>query len=229
MSGPFLFLPGLNNTSAVFDGVIAKLGAIDFVAPTLPALDSVEALAEHALTLAPQRFKLVGFSFGAYVAMAVLERAPERVEALCLIGAGPGADAPDKRPIREGAIARAREDYFGMVAAGATAAFHPDSLAKAEIMDARVAMVRDYGAERFIAHTTAAMNRPDRTALLNTLDRQLLLIAGETDPLAPPADLERIAAAAPHSAIHIIAGAGHLAPMEKPEEVAAHIKTWAAA
>lgn len=228
MSGPALVLiPGLNNTSAVFDGVISELGgAADITAPTLPPLDTVEALAEHVLAEAPERFRLIGFSFGAYVAMAILERAPERVEALGLIGAGPGADAQDKRPIREGAIAKAREDYFAMVAAGAAAAFHPESLKRAEIMDARSAMVRDYGAERFIAHTTAAMNRPDRTALLRELIKPLLLIAGETDPLAPPAELAKTAVAAPSSSIHIVPRAGHLAPMEQPADVATYIKHW---
>lgn len=228
MSRPSLVLiPGLNNTSAVFDGVVRAIGAdAEITAPTLSPLDTVEALADEVLAQAPPRFHLVGFSFGAYVAMAMLERAPDRIEALCLIGARPGADAPDKRPMREGAIAKAREDYLGMVSAGAAAAFHPDTLKREDIMQARAAMVRDYGAERFIAHTTAAMNRPDRRDLLKTLQKPLLLIAGETDPLAPLAALQETAAAAPKSEILVIANAGHLAPLEQPDIVAGHIKTW---
>lgn len=225
-----VLVPGLNNTSAVFDGVVAELGdAADVFTPTLPALDTVEALADHVLAEAPAKFHLVGFSFGAYVAMAMLERAPERIEALCLIGAGPSADTPDKRPIREGAIAKAREDYLGMVSAQAGAAFHPDTLKRADVMDARAAMVRHYGAERFIAHTTAAMNRPDRRELLANLKTTLLLIAGETDPLAPPAELEKTAAAARASETHIVPAAGHLAPLEQPARVADHIKQWLSA
>lgn len=226
-AAPLVLIPGLNNTAAVFDGVAAALqDDADIVMPTLPPLTDVEALAEHVLELAPPRFRLVGFSFGAYVAMAMLERAPERIEALCLIGAGPGSDTPDKRPIREGAIAKAREDYFGMVAAQAAAAFHPNSLSNQSIMDARTSMVREYGAERFIAHTTAAMNRPDRTRLLAGLEKPLLLLAGETDPLAPMASLQATAAAAPLAVIHVIPGAGHLAPLEQPDATASHIRAW---
>lgn len=222
-----VLLPGLNNTAAVFDDLVRDLdGKADIFAPTLPPLDSVEALAAHVLAAAPAHFHLVGFSFGAYVAMAMLERAPERVDALCLIGAGPGGDAPERRPVREAAIGKARDDYFGMVSAQASAAFHPDSLGNQALMTARAAMVRSYGAERFISHTTAAMNRPDRTHLIARLTKPLLLIAGETDPLAPPADLERTGATARHKTIHIIPGAGHLAPMEQPARVARCIESW---
>lgn len=231
MSPPSLVLiPGLNNTASVFDALRRELeGAAELNTPTLPPLDSVEALADWVLLRAPKRFHLVGFSFGVYVSMAMLERAPDRIEALCLIGAGPGADAPDKRPLREAAITKAREDYKGMIAAQAGAAFHPDTLKRPDVMQARADMVREYGVERFIAHTQAAMNRPDRTSLLKGLQKPLLLIAGETDPLAPPAALEATAAAASSSQIHIIPGAGHLAPMEQPARVAAHIKKWLSA
>lgn len=222
-----VLLPGLNNTSAVFDDVVAALPAeIAAFAPTLPALDTVEALADDVLSNAPEHFHLVGFSFGAYVAMAVLEKAPERVRALALIGAGPQADPPDRRAVREAAIEKAKADYAGMVAAQAGAAFHSDSLTNDQLMAKRANMVAAYGVGRFIAHTRAAMDRPDRTALLAQLDAPLLLMAGETDPLAPEAMLRELATRAHRSDVRIIPRAGHLAPMEQPELVAAHISSW---
>lgn len=94
-----LLLPGLNNTGAVFDGVVAHLPAsLRVHCPDLPALDRVEALADAVLADAPERFWLGGFSFGGYVAMAVLERAPERVQGIALICSTPRAARRCRQP-----------------------------------------------------------------------------------------------------------------------------------
>ncbi|MFM1855357.1 MAG: hypothetical protein RLZ83_666, partial [Pseudomonadota bacterium] len=105
MREALLLLPGLNNTAAVFDGTVAALPqGINARAVNLPALDTVEALADHVLACAPGRFWLAGFSFGGYVAMAVLERAPDRVIGVALICSLPGADTPAHIARRHAAI-----------------------------------------------------------------------------------------------------------------------------
>jgi pimeloyl-ACP methyl ester carboxylesterase len=75
-----VLVPGLNNTHAVFDGVVAALPpAIHAHALDNPALDTVEAIAAAHLAALPARFWLAGFSFGGYVALAMLALAPERI------------------------------------------------------------------------------------------------------------------------------------------------------
>jgi pimeloyl-ACP methyl ester carboxylesterase len=57
-----------------------------------------------------------------------------------------------------------------------------------------------------------------------------LLIRGEGDRVMPMSYIERIAAAiGENSDIHTIPGAGHLAELDKPQEVAAAILAWTAA
>ena len=56
-------VPGLNNTSAVFDGVVAHLPAgITPHALDNPPLETVEAIAQAWLAQLPERFWLAGFS-----------------------------------------------------------------------------------------------------------------------------------------------------------------------
>jgi pimeloyl-ACP methyl ester carboxylesterase len=228
MRRQLLLLPGLNNTRAVFDGVVDALGEVaDVHIFEFPPLDTVEALADDVLRRAPQRFHLVGFSFGGYVAAAMLARAPERVHALAFIGSSPAADAPERRPMREAAIAGAQAGkYEEMIKAQGAAAFHPNSLADQDLMARRAAMVSGYGAERFIAHTRASMARPARYDALAALNTPLLVMGGETDPLAPLAEMNKTAAAAAKSRVVVIPGAGHLAPMEKPQLVAQELVRW---
>ena len=77
MTHTLVLVPGLNNTSAVFDGVVRALPP-QVQARTVdnPPLETVEAIAQVLLQQLPERFWLAGFSFGGYVALALLEAAP---------------------------------------------------------------------------------------------------------------------------------------------------------
>ncbi|QTD47296.1 alpha/beta fold hydrolase [Ottowia testudinis] len=222
-----VLLPGLNNTRTVFAGVLAAWPAgIQAHALDNPALDSVEAIAEAHLAQLPDRFWLAGFSFGGYVALAMLAQAPERVQGIALLCSTPYADAPEaaaKRLVALDAVAQGR--YLELVDAQADNAFHPDSLGNAALMQARRAMVRDYGSARYAAHVRATAARPDLTHLLDGR-RPTLVVAASHDKVFPPEQVARWANAIAGARAATIDGAGHLAPMEKPDAVARVLAEW---
>lgn len=227
MTPSLVLLPGLNNTRAVFDGVRAALPpSVDALALDNPALDTVEAIAAAHLVKLPERFWLAGFSFGGYVALAMLALAPERVQGIAMLCTAPFADseaAAQKRLAALDAVAQGR--YFEMVAAGVANTFHPDSLANAPLMAARQAMVQDYGPERYAAHVRATAARPDRSALLDGSSPTLVL-AGSHDKLFPPEALAAYAERIPGAQQRVVGPAGHLAPMEQPRAVAEALAQW---
>jgi len=225
---PLVLLHGLNNSPAVFATVRAELDpGWPSTAPRLPIAEDVDAIAATLLPALPDRFLLCGFSFGGYIAMALFAAAPERIAGLALVGSGPWADAPESRPAREAAIAKAAAGgYAEMAAAGAVQALHPDNFGDETIHATRAAMIADYGSGAFVAHSRAAMNRPDRTALLAAATGPLLLAAGERDPLAPAERLMAVARIAPRAEVAIVPGAGHLLPLERPAALAAALTRW---
>ena len=227
MTQSLVLLPGLNNTRAVFDGVLAALPP-PAVALALdnPALDTVEAIAAAHLAQLPERFWLAGFSFGGYVALAMLAQAPERVQGIAMLCTAPFADseaAAQKRLAALDAVAQGR--YFELVAAAVANTFHPDSLANAPLMAARQAMVQDYGPARYAAHVRATAARPDRSALLDG-SRPTLVLAGSHDKLFTPEALAAYAARIPGAQQRVVGPAGHLAPMEQPRAVAEALAQW---
>lgn len=226
MKPALVLVPGLNNTAAVFDRLQPHLrGACDPIAVDNPALDTVEAIAAGLLPGLPPRFWLAGFSFGGYVALALLEAAPERVAGIAMICTAPGADAPAARPRREAVLQAVAEGrYLEMVESQAAAAFHPDSLKDSSLLEERRAMVRAYGGERCAAHVRASMARPDRTALLDGR-HPTLVVGGAQDPLFTPAALA-YAQAIPGCVQATIDGASHLVPMERPAELARVLLGW---
>ena len=221
-----VLLPGLNNTAAVFEDVTAALApSIQAHCLDLPALETTEALANGVLSSAPEQFWLGGFSFGGYVAMAVLAQAPERVLGIALICSSPTADTAAQITRRLEAIQVAELGDYETNAVASTLPFHPDSLNNPAVLARRKRMVRAYGAERYIAHCRACMARPDRTALLDG-HRPTLLVSASHDAVIPPANMRGLAAQVPNSEFAMVESAGHLLPLEQPVALANVLSAW---
>jgi pimeloyl-ACP methyl ester carboxylesterase len=221
-------VPGLNNTAAVWDAVVPHLGAAARChAFDNAAADNLDAIADDWLARLPPRFHLAGFSFGGYVALTMLAKAPERVVGMAMVCTTPFADIPAQAAAREKSIATARDGgYRTMVAAQAGAAFHPDSLTDAAMMARREAMVDVYGAERFIAHQCAALSRSDRTELLAGYDGPVLIVAATGDNAFPLKIMQRFADAMPRARFETVDRSGHLLPMEQPKALAGILSDW---
>lgn len=226
MNASLVLLPGLNNTRAVFEQVVAALPAeVTGLAMDNPALPSVDDIAQALLPNLPERFWLAGFSFGGYVAMALLAAEPRRVQGIAMICTTPAGENPAVAAKRQAALeAVAQGRYLEMIDAQAAMAFHPDSLRNADLMQRRKTMVRDYGPERFSEHLRATMHRPDRSALLDG-SRPTLVVSGSHDQAFTP-EVMAYAADIPGARQVTIQGAGHLIPMEKPHELARTLADW---
>lgn len=222
-------IPGLNNTHAVFD-LLCPLLPTDITAHTesSPPHDTVEAIAQSWLDRLPERFHLLGFSFGGYVALAIQQMAPQRVQGLALLCTSPGSDSSDQVQNRLTMIDQLQSgtlDYLTLVCANPSNAFHPDTLNRQDILARRLTMVAEYGMERFIAHLRACMQRPARDDVWRSALNPLL-VAGSHDRLLKPQKLRELAASRPGCAFHLIEGAGHLVPLEQPQALADIVVPW---
>lgn len=221
-------VPGLNNTRQVWDGVAASLGrAVDSRAFDCPPHDTVEQVADALLARLPAKFFLCGFSFGGYVALAMLERAPQRIAGLALVNSGAGADNEAQRAARAKAIATAEAGgHEAMVAAQASLVFRAASLANPALMETRAQMVREYGAARLIAHSRACMARPDRTHVVAMAGCPLLVVAAGDDRVIPTAAQKAFAHSLTGAQYVEIEAAGHMLPLEQPAALADALRTW---
>jgi pimeloyl-ACP methyl ester carboxylesterase len=71
-----------------------------------------------------------------------------------------------------------------------------------------------------IGALAAMRDRPDSESLLPSLaDIPTLIVVGEADSVTPPEQAEAMARAIPGAQLAVIRGAGHLSPMERPDEV----------
>ena len=123
--------------------------------------------------------------------------------------------------VREkGAAAVAEQMMPKMLAPGAEQSRPGVTRALAEIMGAQVPLT--------IEHALAAMrDRPDFTSDLPSIATPTLVIVGEDDAITPPDGAQAMSRAIPHARCVVIRGAGHMSPMEQPQQVSDALRRFA--
>lgn len=232
--GPVLLLVhGLGATRHVWDGLISQLdGRWDWVAPDLPGHGSSPPLPHHgpgytfggladalAQVLDPQRpVAILGHSLGGVVGLALASGwFGITVTSVCGLGmkvrwsepelakAGElAARPPQMFDTRDEAIERA------LKVAGLHGLVPPDAAA------ATAGVVPTSGGWQLAMDPAAfAVGRPDMPGLLAAARAEVILAAGEHDPMGPPAHLREL-----RSDAVALPGLGHNAHVEDPGALA---------
>jgi 3-oxoadipate enol-lactonase len=178
--------------------------------------DDVAALLD---VLKIERAVVVGLSMGGYVALAFAERHRDRLAGLVLMDTKATPDDAAGRKGRDDAIATITADGTSKpVATMMEKLFASDT--PAELRERVLAMMQRATPSAMIAALGAMRDRPDRTALLPQLvATPTLVMVGNEDQLTPPDANRAIAEAVPGADFVMVEGAGHLAPMERPQTV----------
>ena len=228
MPRPLVLLPGLLNTRRLWEAQIAGLaGVADVAVPELWHHDSIGAMAEAALQLAPQRFALGGFSMGGYVAFEILRRVPERVTHLALLDTQATPDTPQATARRRGFIEQSRLGRFhGVQPSLLPQIVHRSRLQDPSVIGPIIEMAAEVGADGFCRSQTAMIARPDSRPILVEIKQPTLVLVGRQDVATPLARAQEMAADIGRSRLVVLEECGHMSPLEKPAEVTAALRRW---
>lgn len=162
----------------------------------------------------------VGCSMGGYVAMAVVERHPDAVAGLGLVGTRASADSREARDRRLQAAKEAAA-YGGAPDPHKTAEGLLGAAARAddELLAAVTANVARQAGDGIAWNQRAMAARPDRLAVLAGCDAPAFVARGDDDGLTS-ADEAAAMAQALGVEMTSIPGAGHLVHVERPEDIA---------
>ena len=234
---PVLLVPGLMCDHTVWEPLLPWIGQQHHCTVVDHAgADSLPQMARQMLASAPPAFLLAGHSMGARVVLEAVRLAPDRVRGVALLDTGhlprpagqAGEDEAAKRfallqvAQTQGVRAMAQQWVRGMV--------HPDRLGDAELIEHIVAMFERKSADIFACQIQALLSRPNGSDVLRTLTVPTLLMCGAQDAWSPPAQHQAMHSLAPEglATLDLIEQAGHMAPMEQPEQVAASLLRWLA-
>jgi 3-oxoadipate enol-lactonase len=169
-----------------------------------------------------ERAVLLGHSIGGMVALEFAATYPERVRALILSATTPAFGSRDGAFQREFLKARLAPLDAGRTMAELAPEFAPRLVGTAAAPEAAPTAARLMAElpEATFRAGLACLVTFDRRADLAHIAVPTLLIAGEEDTNAPLKTMVRMAEAIPGARLEVLAGIGHLAPLECPDRFA---------
>jgi pimeloyl-ACP methyl ester carboxylesterase len=189
---------------------------------------SISAMAEHVLTVAPERFALAGHSMGGRVALEAVRSARSRIAGLALLNTGVHT-VRDGEPQSRGRLLRlAYEKGMSVLAAEWLPPMMAGGARSAELMPRLTAMIERSTPDVYAGQINAMLNRPDALPVLPEIDVPTLLLSGSEDTWSPVSQHETMRRRIPHATLFEIHGAGHMAPFERPDAVAVALREWLA-
>ncbi len=188
------------------------------------ASGSLQEMARVALREVPERFAIVGHSMGGRVAYEICRSAGDRVAGLALLNTA-------YRSAMAGAGERERANRMDLVKRAETQGMramgkqwmpqivNPERLTDAALIESILEMFERKTPDIYRAQVNALLNRPDAEPVLATIRCPTLVLTGREDGWSPVAQHEEITSRIRGSKLKIIERCGHMAPMERPEEV----------
>jgi pimeloyl-ACP methyl ester carboxylesterase len=223
VTAPLLLLHGFPLDGRMWDDQVGPLeqAGYETLAPNLPGREPDNDLgrwAERLLQLLPGDFIPIGCSMGGYLIFELWRQASSRIPAAVFVDTRAGADTPEARQGREDTIRLLGEDGFDPFwEAQAPKLFGP-SAAPAVLERARQ-IAAEQPITNLVATLQALATRPDSGETAISMAVPALVIVGEEDALTPPAEAEELVTLLPAGKLVRIPGAGHLTPLETPDQI----------
>lgn len=235
MTATVILLPGNMCDARLWeggDGVLLR-GLHTLGHPVLrPILDadSIEQMAAGVLEMVDGAILPIGFSMGGIVALEIARQAGARVVAMGLLDTNAAADLPERaahRPRQQSAVRAGRLEQVVIEE------LKPNYLAAENRGDMRLlSLLRDMalalGPDVFVRQSEALRTRADLTGVLPRFAKPIFLACGVEDRLCPPEWHARWASLAPAAQLCVVAGAGHMLPLEQPVRLAEALIPWLA-
>jgi pimeloyl-ACP methyl ester carboxylesterase len=231
---PLVLVHGFPLDHRIFDDQIAALSKSNrVIAPDLPGFGqsksdkpfTLASLADdlHELLAAMNALPctLGGLSMGGYVALAFTKKYQKDLSALMLIDTRAEGDTLEGKAGREKMIQTVRAQGSKPIAEQMLPKmFAPDTLKGADARVRKLNEIMEHCPPKTIEHALAAMrDREDYDSFLPSITVPTLIIVGELDAITPPKMAQGMKEKITNSTLVQIAGAGHVATMEKPDDV----------
>ena len=229
MSESVVLIPGLQSDGTSWLSLYRRLARRHPV--TIPMghqqAPSIEEMGRKIIEQCPQRFHLVGWSMGGYIAFELLRRYPERLLSLTLIATTAEPESETSRLRREEALTLARQESVRVYQTRnlENCLFNPASVDPG-VLEAILQSSEALGIFALEQQTAAIIDRPDSRPDLALCPCPVLIVAGQNDAVIPAVKSRDMHALLPGSTYVEIERCGHCPPLEQPDELFGVLGDW---
>lgn len=222
MKTPLVLVSGLLSNEKVWQHQVEHLQDIAQIQIVSPQGNTPEKMVHEVLDKAPPQFALAGHSMGGWLCLEIMRQAPSRVSKLCLLNTTARDDSKEKRAKREEMILRVKNGDFKKVVEEIVNHFVFNAFSKRAVEK----MFLEVGEEACIHQEEAMIQRKEVMSILPKISCQTLLIHAAQDQVFSLEEHEELAAKIPHAKLVVVEDSGHMSPMEKPQAVTSHLRSW---
>lgn len=198
-------IPGSGNSPMMVNG------SIENYARTLKELCDKEQISELVL---------IGHSMGGYISLAFADLFPEIIKAFCLFHSSAYADDEEKIATRRKGMEFIRKNGSAKFLEQATPNLFSEATRKKKpgLVRETIDRYANFSEESLVQYYEAMIERPDRTHVLKTFNKPVLIIAGKYDTAVPLEKCLEQAHLGSFSYIHICNNSGHMGMLEEPRD-----------
>lgn len=221
----FLMIPAMGCDGGLYADILPRLSSVIRPVMIVADRDTLSDCVQQVLDQAPEKFIILGTSFGGRTALEVALAAPQRAEGLVVIGAGPGVAADPSAGMRR--TERLRGAEFGSVVMEmADMVSHLPGPNGEKARSAFISMAQKLGGAAMARQSAALSQRADLWPRLGEIACPSLMLWGREDKFSPAADGLKMSTGLPHGRYAEISECGHFPSLEAPEETADIILHW---
>jgi pimeloyl-ACP methyl ester carboxylesterase len=218
-------IPALGCDGRLYAEIEPRLSDVAEPVTIVADRDAMGACVQQVLEQTPEKFIILGTSFGGRVALEVAFAAPQRVQGLVVIGAGAGVAADPSAGFRRAERLRGSE-FETVVTEMANMISHMPGAKGPATRASFVAMAHEMGGALMARQSEALARRLDLWPRLGEIACPALMLWGREDQFSPAADGLKMSTALLHGRYAEISECGHFPSLEAPEETADLLLHW---
>ncbi len=227
MSRNLLFIAGALATKKIWHmqtNLFPKDWQIDYL--ELNNTPCITSIAEQYSLRSKDKFSIIAFSMGGYVALDLFQFIPEKIEKLILINSAARELCQKGKDERQRSVSLIERGKFNFLI---DQIFHNsvyESTNNFQIISFLKEMAYEVGAEHYQTQLKAMINKPDQSYILKNIQCPVLLLAGREDNVMPNERSQHIASQVKHADLIYLNHCGHMAMLEQPKIFNRIISNW---
>jgi pimeloyl-ACP methyl ester carboxylesterase len=220
-----VMIPALGCDGRLYADILPRLSGVVEPVTIVADKDTLTGCVQQVLDRAPEKFIILGTSFGGRTALEVAFAAPHRVQGLVVIGAGAGVAADPFAGFRRTERLRGNE-FENVVTEMADMVSHMPGPNGAGTRSSFISMAHELGGALMARQSEALTKRADLWPRLGEITCPSLMLWGREDKFSPAADGLKLSVGLPHGRYAEISECGHFPSLEAPEETVDIILHW---
>ena len=221
---PWVCIPGFMLDETLWNDMVTYLPKQQPIChSSLTDGDTISSIADNIVKHTPERFILLGFSLGGYVARSIAARYPKRVAGLVLIATSLRDDTPAQRKAKIDTLEIQRHLRFrGIGRVAIVKTLRPDNNNNETLINRIRAMSERLGFGELEKQSILDRSTP----VGQEISCPTLIVAGEQDQMRSMEEFQELQHFIPQAQSIVIANSGHMIPLEQPEKLAQTIQKW---